>query len=88
MEHTFKDNDDNYMCQDVFGNLMRMEVLEDTKGMISPVRCSHCGTIYDLCSVTPIARYADCTTFESPCCKKHVDDREWKGMPDIKRLNK
>ena len=60
----------------------------NTEGMISPVRCTHCSTIYDLCSVTPIARYADCTTFKSPCCNKHVDDREWKGMPDIKRLKK
>ncbi len=56
------------------------------KDMISPVKCTHCGNVYDLCSVEPITRFADCTTFESPCCHKHVDDRTWKGIPDIKKL--
>ena len=57
-----------------------------SKDMISPVRCTHCGNVYDLCDVEPIGRFADCTTFESPCCHKHVDDRTWKGIPDIKKL--
>lgn len=38
------------------------------------VRCQ-CGQIYDLCRVQPIGRYADCTTWRTPCCKILTDDR-------------
>ena len=56
------------------------------KQMLSPVVCTHCGAVYDLCSVTPICRHADCTTFKTPCCGRFADDRKWKGMPDIREL--
>jgi hypothetical protein len=51
--------------------------------MLSPVVCTHCGAIYDLCAVEPICRHADCTTFKTPCCGRHADDRRWKSLPDI-----
>ena len=54
------------------------------KQMLSPVVCTHCGAIYDLCAVTPICRRTDCTTFKTPCCGRFADDRKWKGMPDIR----
>ena len=54
--------------------------------MISPVRCTYCGKVYDLADVETIARYADATVFRSPCCKRQVDDREWKSLPDFRRM--
>ena len=54
------------------------------KQMLSPVTCTHCGAVYDLCSVTPICRHADCTTFKTPCCGRFADDRKWKSLPDIR----
>lgn len=54
--------------------------------MISPVRCNHCGKTYDLTNVETIHRYSDCTVFKTPCCNKIADDREWKGLPDFKRI--
>jgi hypothetical protein len=59
----------------------------DPRTMRIPVRCTHCGAIYDLCGVGILARYADCTDFESPCCHRRVDDREWKSLPDFRRIN-
>lgn len=56
--------------------------------MISPVRCTHCGKKYDLADVKIVARYADCTVFKSPCCDRTVDDREWKSLPDIERVER
>ena len=60
---------------------------KEKKAMLSPVACTHCGSVYDLCSVTPIARYADCTVFKTPCCDRVVDDRKWKGLPDIRKVD-
>lgn len=56
------------------------------KGMISPVICS-CGKVYDLTTVKVVHRYADCTQFRTPCCKKLADDREYKSMPDFERID-
>ena len=56
--------------------------------MLSPVVCTHCGAIYDLCAVVPICRYADCTTFKTPCCNCFADDRKWKSLPDIRPVLK
>jgi hypothetical protein len=56
--------------------------------MLTPVVCTHCGAIYDLCAVVPISRYADCTTFKTPCCGRLVDDRKWKSLPDIRSLER
>jgi len=57
----------------------------ETKGMISPVVCTHCGEIYDLTEAKVIHRYSDCTLFTTPCCGRQADDRQWKGMPDFTR---
>lgn len=56
--------------------------------MLSPVRCTRCGQVYDMAAVTVTARYADCSVWTSPCCKRSVDDRGpgWKPHPDIERL--
>jgi hypothetical protein len=61
----------------------------DTQGMLAPVRCNYCGRVYDLCSgITedpktgnPYGRYADCTVYMTPCCRKVVDDRKWVSFP-------
>jgi hypothetical protein len=34
-----------------------------------------CGHVFDIGYVTPIARYADCTTFKCPGCYREIDDR-------------
>lgn len=47
---------------------------EVTDGMTSPVRCM-CGQVYDLGTVTVTARYADCSVWTTPCCRRSVDDR-------------
>lgn len=49
--------------------------------MTSPVRCGHCGGIYDLGTVTVTARYTDCSVWRAPCCDREVDDRPpgWGG---------
>lgn len=52
----------------------------DTTGMMSPVRCTYCGGIYDLAAVTVTARYADCSMWTTPCCSRSADDRlSWGG---------
>lgn len=56
--------------------------------MTSPVRCRHCRTVYDVGTVTVTARYTDCSLWTSPCCNRQVDDRQWKGLPDIEYLNR
>lgn len=58
-------------------------------GMTSPVRCTHCGGVYDLGTVTVTARYLDCSMWRSPCCDLPVDDRGdtgWKSRADYVRL--
>jgi hypothetical protein len=63
----------------------------DTSRMASPVRCTHCGGVYDLGSVTVTAYYADCSMWKSPCCDRLVDDRGetgWKPRRDYERLHR
>jgi hypothetical protein len=55
--------------------------------MFMPVRCRWCGEIYDLGTVTVTARYADCSVWNTPCCSRTADDREWKSMPDYTRID-
>jgi hypothetical protein len=53
--------------------------------MFSPVRCASCGKIYDLGSVKVTGRYADCSTWNAPCCGRYADDRGetgWKSTKD------
>lgn len=62
-----------------------------TRGMHQPVRCAHCGGIYDLGTVTVTARYADCSMWQAPCCGLTVDDREetgWKSLSDYTRITR
>ncbi len=64
---------------------------KEIQSMMVPVRCCHCGQVYDLCDIKSeniIHRYSDSTLYKSPCCKKQVDDREWKSSPDIEKLDK
>jgi hypothetical protein len=55
--------------------------------MSALVKCTWCGQKYDLTRVTVIKRYSDCTVFESPCCRRQVDDRAWKSRPDFEEVN-
>ena len=68
------------------GGFYYVEPKYDTKGMISPVLCRRCGTVYDLCNAEVKARYADATVFTTPCCNVQVDDRTWTSNPAIERL--
>lgn len=43
--------------------------------MMSPIRCRHCAKVYDLTSVTVVARYTDCSVWHCPGCGLQVDDR-------------
>ncbi len=58
--------------------------------MYKPVRCT-CGRIYDLGKVEVTARYADCSVWITPCCKRTADDRGergWKSIPDYTVIDK
>jgi hypothetical protein len=60
----------------------------EAEGMTSPVRCAHCGKIYDLGRVEVVGRYTDCSVWNTPCCNRQVDDRGetgWKGLADYHR---
>lgn len=48
----------------------------DTPAMRSPVRCRHCGHVYDLGTVEVLQRYQDCSMWRCPGCKVLVDDRK------------
>ena len=64
-----------------------IEQVPKIDGMHSPVECVRCGHVFDLADVKTVHRYADCTTFEMPCCKFIADNRVSKSIPDIKRLD-
>lgn len=58
--------------------------------MFTPVRCTHCGGIYDLGTIEVTERYTDCSMWQSPCCSRLVDDRGetgWKSRNDYVRIN-
>lgn len=55
--------------------------------MTDVVKCNRGGGLFDLGHVTPIARYADCTTFKAPCCGVHTDDRPGLFGGGISRLS-
>lgn len=54
---------------------------------MSMVRCNFCGKTYDLGLVTVTARYSDTSCFQTPCCNKSADDREFVSMPAFTRIN-
>lgn len=58
----------------------------DIEEMHIPVRCNHCGRAYDLGMVEVTQRYADCSVWKTPCCKRTADDRLWKSFPDYERI--
>lgn len=58
----------------------------NTLQMSSPVMCQHCRSVYDVAGVEVVARYADCDMFKTPCCKRTVDTRPWKSLPDYHKL--
>lgn len=63
----------------------------EIEAMTSPVRCAHCGQIYDLGTVEVTARYVDCSMWKSPCCRRMVDDRGetgWKSTKDYYPLDR
>lgn len=49
-------------------------------------RCHSCNSIFNIGGVEVIARYSDCTVFKTPCCSRTVDDRQWKSLVDVSRV--
>lgn len=75
---------------DDLGNCQRLESFKgEISKMISPVKCNHCGKIYDLTTAKVNHRYADCDQFTTPCCGyQFADTRTWKSFPDYENLDK
>lgn len=71
-----------------FGTVYKIGNDAKIRSMIAPVRCAYCGQVYDLCDVKPLARYADCTTYYTPCCQRYADDRTWVTSPSFFRIEK
>lgn len=67
-------------------DLFNPRIHRSAEGMTSPVQCNRCGGIYDLGTVTVTQRYADCSVWNTPCCNRTADDREWKSLPDYRRI--
>lgn len=65
---------------------MKGQKTYDTVHMSYPVMCQHCRSVYDLTTAEHVARYSDCDVFKSPCCKRTVDTRPWKSLPDYLKL--
>ena len=80
--------DGKYVEFDSMGDYITYGNKKDIDKMIKPVICTYCSKPYDLTAVKPIHRFADCTTYKTPCCKKHADDRRWKSLPDFVVLGK
>jgi hypothetical protein len=63
---------------DIYGRARKLPPEAELRGMHQPVRCRHCGGVYDLGTVEVIQRYADCSVWITPCCNNtHDDRREW-----------
>lgn len=64
-----------------------LKQMREMASMGSPVRCNHCGGLYDLQAVTVTARYADCSVWDTPCCHRQVDTRvRWSGDKHYEKL--
>jgi hypothetical protein len=50
-------------------------VFNKISGMLVPVRCTKCGHIYDLGSVTVTDNYVEYSVWRCPGCRVTVDDR-------------
>lgn len=66
----------------------RMPLPRGVGEMASPVRCRHCGKVYDLTAVTIVARKADCSIWHCPGCGVQVDDRGETGWTDRKSYDR
>lgn len=65
--------------------------MSDLTEMRDPVRCTHCGKVYDLSTVTVVARYLDCSVWLCPGHGGQVDDRGetgWTTRRDYVRVEK
>lgn len=60
----------------------RMPLPQGVGKMLSPVRCRHCATVYDLTAVVIVDRRADCSVWHCPGCQVLVDDRGESGWTD------
>lgn len=80
-----------YPQVDSYGRRMHLGLVDwnEVESMTSPVRCAHCGGVYDLGTVALTARFLDCSVWKAPCCKRTVDDRGpgWKTAADYERLS-
>jgi hypothetical protein len=68
-----------------------MPLPRDVGEMTSPVRCRHCGKVYDLGRVEIVSRRLDCSVWHCPGCNLQVDDRGesgWTGRKDYDRLER
>lgn len=85
----YKDEQGNIFIADAEGNCTLVVKQEDILGMGLPVKCNHCGKVYDLTTVKVSHRYADCDQFITPCCDyRFADTRTWKSFLDYERLDK
>jgi hypothetical protein len=56
---------------------------------MSYMQCAHCQAFFSEMAVTEvIARYADCDVYKAPCCGRTVDNRLWKSLPDMRRVDR
>jgi hypothetical protein len=78
--------------RDIYGrDLLNGFTADAIADMQQPVRCTWCGDVYDLGTVTVTARYTDCSGWKAPCCGIIVDDRGetgWKARADYTRIDK
>lgn len=73
---------------DMYGRVyMDGTTREQIAEMNFPVQCV-CGGVYDLGMVTVTQRYADCSAWKTPCCKRTTDDRPsgWNSGPSYTDL--
>jgi hypothetical protein len=82
--------DKHRMTRDGWIEPVTIEPVPNVSGMMSPVRCTHCGKVYDRCKVEVVARYAVISVWHCPGCNLLVDDRGetvWKSRSDYVRLD-
>lgn len=85
--YEYVDDNGDVMVSDYLGNCRVVIKKADLSGMIFPVKCNHCGQIYDLTTAKVNHRYSDCSQFTTPCCGyEFADTRTWKSFPDYKEI--
>lgn len=87
MEHITQDKNGNIISVSSFGTFSIIGNAEELSKMISPVKCNHCGKVYDLTAAKVNHRFADCDQFTTPCCDyKFADTRTYKSFPDFTNI--